>query len=325
MATEVCLNCARSRRAGEWSCPGCGCDSYGERISTDTGPAGDEGALPLGGLLAGLVNLPPGKLALMHGPKGWGKTTIAFQAFDHPWIVSNESAIGLVRAYCRRLGVRYAGISTTKLIEEPDQPVMVDFDLPDEVPREIVLDSTTIGEPALTLRALKALRDLCELHGSRAIAIAQVTSDGEARGGPQIQHLPDVVIRLEAVEGTRQLVVEKNRFGPEGIRSYELTAEGARLPTRTAYYTVEGTAPRFRLLQHPHPQARYNGLYRAVERLLQKDQPVPHSLRLPPPPLATAALESVLYPSGLVEPEDVAARRRFAEDHGVTFFSPRGA
>lgn len=277
----------------------------------------------MSGLLEGLVTLPPGGLGLLYGPKGFGKTSIAFQAFERPWLCSNEMSVQRVKAYCRRLRVPHQGISQPVVTLDEEGLPVVNFDLPDPVPRHLVLDSITYSSHPFEV--LVALQQLCELHGARALAIAQVTAEGEARGGPKIVHLPDVVIRLGAHEGVHQLVVEKNRFGPEGERSYVLGREGASLPPRGSYYTIEGHAPRFKLVQHPNPGARYAALYRAIERLHARDQPVPPMLALPPPPLATAALESSLYPLGFAEPDDARSREAFARANGIPYFYPRRA
>lgn len=321
MALEICVRCGRGRRAGEWACPSCSSDAYGSRLETDDGPVCEDAEEPTCGLLEGLVSLPPGAVGLISGPKGIGKSTIAFQGLPNPWIITSEMSPQRVRAYLRRLGVRCAGVSQPSVSRDELDQLVVELDLPEPVPRNLVLDSLTgTGYP---LEVLAALQATCEEHGARALVIAQVTSEGEARGGPQVVHRPDVVMRLEVLEGVRQIVVEKNRFGPEGERSYQLGPDGARPPARGSYYTIEGSAPRFKLVQHPHPSARYGALYRAIERANSKDAPVPVSLRLPPPPLATAALESTLYAAGFVEPDDIAARRQFAEANGIPYFYPR--
>lgn len=317
---EICLGCGRSRRSGEWSCPACAGEDYGSRLEGERElvPPAERG--PLLGVLGQLLELRRGDVCLLLGPKGIGKTTIALQAFPEPWFCTNEMGPGTVRRYARRLGVQLAGISQSAIIDaDPAVPSPTfSLDLPEPPPADVILDSLTeSGDPLL---AMGACKDLAETHGARVLALSQITSDGTARGGPRLEHLADVVVHLGILEGVRELAVVKNRGGALGSLLYELGPDGARLPTRDGYYTVEGHFPRFRLVRHPDPRARYAGLYLAAERSVSTGEPLP--FRLPDPPLATAASSSRLYPGGFVEPEDAAARRSFARDNGVPYFFP---
>lgn len=315
---DLCLGCGRGRRAGEWSCPCCSGEDYGERLEGERDLVPSPDLEPLGGVLEGLLELGRGDVAMLKGPKGIGKTTIALQALSEPWVVTNEMSPENVRRYARRIGVRLAGLSESRLIPEEEGGPRFDLGLPDEAPQSLILDSLTeSGDP---VRALLDLRELVKAEGIRALVVSQVTSDGGARGGPRLEHLVDAVIVLGQVEGVRELAVVKNRNGREGARLFELDAGGARLPARGGYYTIEGTFPGYRLVRHPDPRARWAGLFQAAERCLAKGEPLP--FRLPGPPLATAAAISPLYPGGFTEPEDAKERRAFARSQGLPYYFP---
>jgi PAS domain-containing protein len=282
---------------------------------------------PVGGILSGLLELPRNAIALLHGPKGVGKSTLVLSMLQEPWLCGDEMVPELVLAYVTRQGSRLAGISRPEWIGEPINDM--DLRIPDrEVPPDVIVDSATAtGHPVETLRAL---RRYTARYGTRGLVIVQQTKDGQARGSATLAFDVDVEIELEIDRGERRAVITKNRFGWEGSRAYALTDRGIGLPTFSGYYSVEGVPGRYRLVRHPAPtRMPYAGYLWAVEedlagleRLADEDLVGRKVLELPPGPVAVAAQRSRLYRGGWVEPQDWEARRVFAEAHGLPYFSP---
>lgn len=310
------MRCGRSRLSGEWSCPACGCDVYADHVP---GSARPRKALPspLGGVLAGLVELHPGQVLLLHGPRGVGKSTVALQALTRPSVVTAEMAPHQVLTYARRIRAR---LTEVRVPVWDAAAARIELQLaPERSSRDVLLDSlTATGRP---VEALAALRAWCSERGARAIAIVQQTKEGEARGPSSLGFDCDVEVRLEEVAGQRRAVVEKNRNGPEGSRLYRLTEAGAHSAPAPRYYSVEGHGGRYQLRPHPDPGARYAEYLRAVEASMQRDEGG-EQLTLPEPPAAVAAQRSALYRGGWIEPVDHEARAAFALAHGVPYFSP---
>lgn len=314
---EYCARCSRERRPGEYGCPDCGADAYDGVVRGNSRPRAQK-KHPLGGILAGLVDLPPGGLVLLHGPRGVGKTTIAMQAFSETWWCSSEMGPRLILEYAHRVKARIYRITRPEWIEPEDGAAHIDLRQPAGEPRDLVLDSVTATKhPA---EAMAAARAYCEAHARRAICIVQQTKDGEARGPSTLGFDCDVEIRLEVEGGRRRLLVEKNRYGREGALSYNLGAHGPELPKADRYYSVEGEGGAYRLVAHPAPKAVYAAYLTAAEASRENEEP--EILRLPAPPCAVAAKKSALYRGGWIEPEDWEERKAFSEAHGVPYYSP---
>ena len=275
-----------------------------------------EDVLPLGGVLAGLIDIPPGEVALLYGGKGIGKSTVALQAFRDFDFVTCEMPPEKVRAYATRIGASIRQISQARTVDV-DGEQRLELGLSQDA-TAIVFDSIT--ETGAPVETIDALRTHCADTGARCIAIAQVTRKGESRGGEAPLHKVDIVVRLDAVDGVKQLVVEKNRGGPEGTRVFELFEGGARLPKRRYYYSVEGSAPAYRLVPYPSDGAKYADFWKWAEAELGREDGAP--VHLPKPPAASAARRSTLYRGGWMEPEDAQSRRDFALACGVDYFSP---
>jgi hypothetical protein len=276
---------------------------------------------PVRGLLANVVDLPPGGLALLHGPRGVGKTTIMLGMLEQPWLVTSEMDPQELLRYAKRQGAELAGVSRFTWIGEPTNEILLNvrrggFD----VPPDVLFDSASAtGHP---VEAVQAMRRRCARYGTRGLVIVHQTKDGEARGSGSITYEVDVELRLEDDRGERRVLVEKNRYGPVGSVAYRMTTEGVSLPSPNGYYSVEGAAGRYRLVRHPAARRMFHAAYLwAVEAARDAGE----ELDLPAAPLAVAASPSRLYRGGWVEPQDVSERRAFAEAHGIPYFSPVAA
>lgn len=277
---------------------------------------------PVLGLVAGLIELPRGSVALLHGPKGVGKSTLVQTMLTRPWMCCDEMAPQLVLEYARRQGTPLAGISMPSWIPDPTNEILLGIPDSDE-PWDVILDSATAtGHP---VEALRAVRKYCQRKGVRGVVIVQQTKDGQARGSATLGFDVDVELELENNEGERRICVVKSRFGAEGSRGYTLGADGISAPKLDGFYSVEGDPGRYRLVRHPAAQRlRHAGYLWALEEQLahlEDDAESESPLDIPKMPVAVAALRSRLY-GGWVEPMDSEARRAHAHQAGLNYYSP---
>lgn len=265
-------------------------------------------------MLAGLLLLPDGEIAIILGPRSIGKSSIALTAFAEPWVSTSEMMPRKVLRYAKRLGARLAGVSVVTV----DEDGVVDLHVergPHGWPN-VVLDSLTgRGTPKA---ALAGLRKYVAATGARAVATSQVVSDGGARGGPGIEHDGDALLVLSSTPNGRQITVVKSRSSREETRLYEVTDEGrVQMPVWDRYYAIEGTAPEYRLVPYPPvKRGSYDGFLRAVARGKAERR------QLPPMPAAVAAQHGgSLYGDRWMEPADFRARVAFAAAHGLPYYS----
>lgn len=270
---------------------------------------------PLLGILGDLVDLPPGGVALVHGPRGVGKTSLLLQSLENPWVVTCEMVPELVQRYAARMGVRLAGISVPEWQEDPPE-LFLNVPRAAEPPDLLVDSLTATGRP---VEALAAVQVYCRHQAARALVIAQQTKEGEVRGSATLGFDVDVEIRLDYDGKNRRIIVEKNRFGALGSTTFCMKDGVPALPDFDRYYSVEGEAGRYRLEPYPNPKARYADYLKKAEQSRQQGDEI---LRLPDPPLAVSALHCDLYKNGWVEPADFADRRAFAKRYGVPYYSP---
>ena len=315
MHAEYCQDCGRERQRWEFLCPAtitlngrrvpCRCDTYVPTIPEGCSPVIEE--VPVSGPLQGQISLPWGRVALLYGGPGAGKTTIALKTLPGATILSSEMDPALVAAYCERLGVKRGAIHRPCVAEDGS----IDLGIPDgERPRELVFDS--LAETAPGTAPLDALMQWCEVNHARAVAITQVNSEGQPRGGPQMVHKPHQRIRVGVdAMGNSTLTVEKNRGGELCSVVFDLKTGDRN--TINVYCSVEGTFPNYLLAPHPDSKARRADVLWAAEK---------GELELPPYPVAVGAKRSRLYPSGWVELPGLEQRRAFAASRGIEYFSP---
>lgn len=305
-----CLSCGRTRAGGEFRCPACRCTVYGPRIP------GNLVRVPLqepGDHLAGLLGrvldrFPAGRLALLYGPRGIGKSTVALSAWKlgaHVYTLEMDPA--LVADYCHRIG------TTPAWIIAPSSPSELVY--PPEALR-VVLDSLSATGPE-AVPCLQALLAHCRGTGARAIVVVHTTKAGTIRGPETIPHLADTVVRLEELDGNRALVPEKHRGSPARAVLYRITDRGAVLPAWDRYYSVEGTPPGLRLVAFPSPGTWTRHAGRLARAAKKRDG------TLPPPPLALSMLDAGQL-GGWVEPPDGAERERFSIAHGLAYLRADG-
>lgn len=180
----------------------------------------------------------------------------------------------------------------------------------------VVLDSATaVAGWERQVELLEHVDDwLLDGPNRRFLAILQVNGQGEAAGRMEVTHLVDACCHVDDDHGFSRLSAWKNRNGPVGSAIFELTAQGPRTPELPYAYSVEGSRGRYYLLPYPMPGGRYHGYLHALMK--GREDPI-HGV-------ATAAIPVPAYDRGLFFPADVAARRAFAEAHGLTWWPADG-
>lgn len=297
-----CVLCSRERTPGEWSCS-CGSDQYSPLLTHSASPPEVETCLR--GPLSSLVIMPRRGTLLLSGPKGVGKTTLGLLAFERPALITTEMNADQVVRYAQRLGVRLTGVAPPLEHPDPVNPDQVVWAWPYNTDEADGLIMDSVNGMADAVGFWRWARGLARERGLPLIVIAQVTTEGGVRSGTTIPHEVDVVVRLEPAGGLVQIHAEKCRFGGNlGSRLWNLRQ--GEVPKRL--YVVTGTAPNYRLESWPWVQS---DVY---------DQAELGKLTLPEAPVAVAARYTRLL--GWVEPPDVEARREFARNSGIPYFTP---
>lgn len=178
--------------------------------------------------------------------------------------------------------------------------------------RWAILDSLTAAATVDDqVRVLEALIQWAQLGARRVAVILGVTSEDQAAGRRQLRHMVDACVNIAlGDDGLRTFEVDKNRFGPLGAAHFALGEAGAGRPALEYSYSVEGRPGAYRLVPYPTERAQWDGLLRQRFKRVSR------------PGYASAARPMVGYRGGVLEPADVAARRRFAESHGLTWLDP---
>ncbi len=309
---RYCVRCGRLWRRQQYACPGlledssrCGATDHGPQVSGRIRPHVPEG--PLLGLLGQLCLLPPGCIGVLYGPAGAGKSGLALTAFELAHVTTSEMGPALIVSYARRHGTEISNTSRYGVNEDGTIALNVARAL-GGWPDVIVDSGTNTGDIAGTIVAAKKY---ARRFHARALVLAHVRKDGRIRGSTWLEHDPALVVELTRT----RLEIKKSRHGPE--RKFELRrdAQGRhQLRPLTQYYSVEGDdGGALQLVLVPTARTRRAGVYKRKARA---------KLTLPPPPCAAAAAQSDLYPSGWVEPDDVADRIAYAHAHNVPYFSP---
>jgi DNA repair protein RadA/Sms len=194
--------------------------------------------LALGG---GLVE---GSTVLLSGDRGTGKSTLGLSlvaAFGREGVyVTTEETAAQVADRARRTCAAALDSPLASFVADGTEEVEATWTFGSvehflrlaESRRLTLLDSLHALDGSTEDNAGKIVR-FAKARKTTIVCVAQLTKDGRTvRGGAAIRYFFDVEIRIERLdpenrnESTRKIIVEKNRFGPEGDWAMRLGPAG---------------------------------------------------------------------------------------------------
>lgn len=195
----------------------------------------------------------PGAMVLFGGAPGIGKSTLALQLFaaveDAQYFSGEES----VEQVLHRLG-RVAEVDAASRIFSTTSLNNICETVAKTSPPLIVVDSIQMvglenfsGGPLAQLRDnAEVLLKLAKSSGTAIVVIGHVTKNDEIAGPKQLEHVVDVVLRLDG-DGTsefRVLSSPKNRFGSTlEVGVFEMCGDGLRELQNPSEFFLAERAP----------------------------------------------------------------------------------
>ncbi len=291
-----CAECGRPQAAGYLTCP-CGNWLFLASLSSDV-DLGEPPPSVLVGPLASVSTLPAHGAAILMGPKGVGKSTLALLSFRRPAVISTEMSAELVVRYAKRLSAHVELVAPPEISTSADGATAYAWPHDHGDADGLVIDSVNgVNDPITFWRWAQAEARQRQLP---LLCTAQVTVEGTLRSGTTIPHEADVVVKLVPVAGGVLLDVEKCRFGAVSSTVWRRTSQARR-------YVVTGAPGSYDLGVWPFTASEVYALYDEGK------------LHLPPPPTAVAA--RLTRRDGWVDPVDIEAREAFARAAGVPFIT----
>lgn len=265
-----------------------------------------------------LEQIPDRWLIALVGEPGSGKSTLAGSALVDVW-ATTEQSVAHAALLMVRVGGQYEIVEVDRLkrgdpTAREGAPRATLAEVLHRAEGRIVVDSLTeLGHHDRQLEGMRMLREwVNDAAGRTAIAVIGVNAEGEAAGRRQLIHVCDAAIEVRGGDdGLRAFGVTKNRAGPLGTAYFRIDDSGVRPPAWPYSYSVEGRPGAYRLIAYPTKGARWDGLMRAR-----------WGKKLAEAGWASAAQYVPGYPRDVLEPDDVAERRRFAEAHGLSWLTP---
>ena len=240
------------------------------------------------------------------GPPGSGKSTLCTMIEPRHWLTSEQDPkpVGAMFRRMERPVPLVRRVKTAAQVKEalsliPEGPVVVD-----SLSAFGLMDALVVAHLML---------DWAKENDDRVLSVLQVNSRGDSAGYMAIPHLFDACINVGPDPfGVRAIHVEKSRWSATGDR-YWVFGEGGKigLPSFDAAYSVEGNSGSYHLHPYPMKGARWANLLAKLDTMGQLQ-----------PKVASAAHVANYMATGFFGPHDMIERRRFAEDHGLTWISP---
>lgn len=206
----------------------------------------------------------------------------------------------------------------------PDHmPTLVDIENADELDAflnetlsgPIVIDSISAFPMKDGMRVTNMLLEWSKKNNQRVLAILQANSSGGSAGKLEIPHMFDVEIEVNKdVNSIRLFTTNKSRWCALYQVYYAFNRQGKIVaPDFPAAYTVEQRRNGgYYLHAYPMKGAKWDGLCAIMSEL-----------QILKPQMASAAMTAAYMPEGFLEPPDVIERKRFAEDLGMKWISPK--
>ena len=246
-----------------------------------------------------------GTVAIYGGP-GAGKSSLAGIIRPTRWLTREQEPKPVGEMF-RRIAKGFM-----PKIETVHSPEDVERVLSEISHGPIVLDSLTAFGLREALLIAHLLLEWARSHNDRALAIIQLNKDGQAAGYMEIPHLFDAIVSVSPDPwGVRAFRVTKSRWSPLESIYWSFDREGKlTIPAFEASYSVEGGPGDYWLHPYPLKGAKWTGVLGALAANEQLK-----------PGLASSAIAAGYMPNGFLEPMDVAERKRFAEQNGLTWMS----
>ena len=178
----------------------------------------------------------PGTLVLFGGAPGIGKSTLALQLFlqiPEALYFSGEESVEQVTHRANRLGKmsRPVSIFSTCSLEDICQTIAKSappFAVIDSI-QMVGTENSTFGQISQIKENAEILLKLAKTTGTTILIIGHVTKSDEIAGPKVLEHIVDVVLRLnnEGNNEVRILTSPKNRFGSTlEVGVFEMRGEG---------------------------------------------------------------------------------------------------
>lgn len=319
---RACYDCGLVQEERALLCPRCG---SGDLVSGETRPRGarmNVYAVPFP--VDCLESWPPGGVVALSGGPGAGKSSVAALLSGHfakececAWLTSEQTP-------------DMAAMLIKRMVKEQDQMPYVERVNSLDTVREAlsrrkgkafaVLDSITrCGSWTQQADVLEEMVSWTQaVPGRRSLIVLQINSRGEAAGLLSMPHRVDATLEVNVTGGLRCLSTTKNRHGEMGTRYFKLGKVLER-PDFPLSYSVEDAGGTFRLQPYPLsiPRPQWSGLLDHMKelRIYQRKEPYMQGV-------ASAGIFCLGYPDNACVPDDVEARQRFAEAHGLKWLMP---
>lgn len=315
---RYCYSCGIPVPPGDLACSACGDTDFESLIVKPRGSSEREDpSIPLPGPWLVLERWPPSTVVSLTAPPGGGKSSLASLLGPDAWLTSEQTPRRAVDTIAR---IQAAGFNRIPVgaIRRPDEVGKVLEAQPDA--RLVVYDSLSgAGSWDQQVHVLEGIAEWVQAGERRALVIVQHNKRGEGAGLNAVQHLVDACLDIyRDPTGRRVLASWKNRAADVGARYFALAAEGVVRCKFDGYsYSVEGEPGLYWLHQWPLPGAKWGELF---DVLFERG----HGSRgRAIPGFAGAGRYQPGYDGNVIEPSDVEERRRFAEDHGLTWWRDR--
>jgi len=306
---RVCFECAMPiLDDGAIMCPRCDSGDISER-QTKPKPMPAREVLKLPHPWGG-IRLKQGATLLLSGDKGSGKTTICLKLKPTRISSSEQEPEEVAATFYRIHGTEAEPpvISSCYSWEHLEEDLL-------GIGKDDLVVVDSISQLAMHHHTGEICRGVIEhvrRSKARAIFIAQFTKGGEMLGPNELSHLVDVVCKIpNDSTGMRRILIEKDRNGASLGSYFTLGARGPEKLDFEYAYSVEGGAGQYRLHLYPFPGAKLSG---PLDLLTDQGVPIAGC--------ATAGVVCTAYAHGIAQLPDHLNRKRFSEDHGLTWLSP---
>ncbi len=283
-------------------------------------PTAEEASIPLPGPWEVLHIWPEATVVSVTGGPGTGKSTLLAMLKPDLWATAEQTprraVVTLVRAQ-RAIAEEYERRDIAPIKTPRDVEARL-VDLPGGL---FALDSLTrVGAWDEQVRILEVIAEWTHAgEGRRAVVILQHNKRHEGAGLNSVPHLVDACLDVyQDISGLRVLSCWKNRSGDPTARYFQLGADGVRSPDfGRAAWSVEGDAGAYTLHPWPLRGAMWGGVLDALFGRGGRE------LGVAVPGIAGCGIYQPGYPRNVLEPGDVEQRQRFAEAHGLTWWTER--